>query len=87
MKLTDENIAEVMEKVEEFFASAHSSQTDKLKLSLILEDSLIKCQENFGEDHEFKVITRKWFGTPRILLKIKGKPFLSVRHVRNAADF
>ena len=75
MNLSNENIAKVMKEIETFFDSEKVAHKDQLKICLILEDSLIRCREKFGEQHEFKFITRKWFGTPRILIRIKDKPF------------
>ena len=75
LKLSNQNIAHVMEKIEKFFDSTCVPHKDKLKMCLLLEESLLRCQETFGETQEFEFLTRKWFGTPRVSIKIKGKPF------------
>lgn len=75
MKLTNKNIDETVKKVEKFFESANVSHKDKIKICLLLEESLLRFQEKFGEDCSFKFITRKWLGTPKISIKIKGKPY------------
>lgn len=59
MKLSNKNIATVIENIENFFDAVKVSKKDKLKLCLILEESLLRYQEKFGEDCEFKIITRK----------------------------
>lgn len=75
MELSNRNIAGVMETVERFFDSVNASQQDKLKICILLEESLLRYQEKFGEGHEFKFVIRKWFGTPRISIKVKGEPY------------
>lgn len=64
-----------MESIEKFFDSVNVPRKDKLKICLMLEESLLRYQENFGEDYEFNFVARKWLGTPRVSIKIKGKPF------------
>ncbi len=75
MKLSNKNIVEVMETVEKFFESVNAPHKDKLKICLLLEEALLRYQEKFGEEQEFQLVTKKWLGTPRISIKIKGKPF------------
>ena len=75
MKLTNSDIADVIEKIEKFLESANVSKKDKIRIRLLLEEALLRYQEKFGEDYEFKLVTRKWFGTPKISIKIKGKPY------------
>lgn len=74
MKLSNQNIAHIMEEIEKFFDSTNATHKDKLKICVLIEESLLRYQETFGEEQEFTFITRKWFGTPRISIKIKGKP-------------
>ena len=64
-----------MESIEKFFDSVNVPRKDKLKICLMLEESLLRYQEKFGAEQEFTFVTRKWFGTPRISIKLKGKPF------------
>lgn len=75
MKLTNENIDKAIEKIQDFFESLDVPHRDKIRISLLLEESLLRYQEKFGEDHEFKLIIRKWLGTPKVLIKIKGVPY------------
>ena len=75
MKLSNKNIDAAIATVEKFFDAVKVPRKDKLKLCLILEESLLRYQEKFGEDYEFKFFVRKWFGTPKILIKIKGTPY------------
>ena len=75
MKLTNKNIDETVEKIGNFFDSAKVSRKDKIKICLMIEESLLRYQEKFGEDYNFSLVTKKWFGTPKILIKIKGTPY------------
>ena len=75
MTLTNKNIDEVVEKIQKFFEPINIPKNDKIKIKVLLEESLLRFQEKFGEDCNFKFITRKWLGTPKILIKIKGKPY------------
>lgn len=75
MKLTNNNIAETVEEIQEFFESLNVPRKDKIRLGLLIEEALLRYQEKFGEDQEFKLVTRKWLGTPKVLIKIKGFPY------------
>lgn len=75
MKLNNQNIGETVEKIEKFFQSSNVPKKDKIKICFLIEESLLRFQEKFGEDQEFKFVTRKWFSTPKILIKIKGLPY------------
>ncbi len=73
MKLSNENIAKTSQEIQDFFEKAGISKKDRLKLSLILEESLLRFQEHFGNDYEFKLSMSKWFSAPKIKIRIKGK--------------
>ena len=75
MKLTNQNIADVIEKIQNFFNSTKLSKKEKIKIFLLIEEVLLRYQDKFGEDYDFNFITKKWFGTPRILIRIKGTPY------------
>ena len=75
LQLSNKNIAESVEKIEKFFESANVSHKDKIKICLLIEESLLRYQEKFGEDLNFSLVTKKWFGTPKILIKIKCSPY------------
>lgn len=75
MKLNNKDIGKVVEDAEKFFKLAGVSRKDKIKIFLILEESLLRFQEKFGEDKNFTVVTKKLFRTPRIIIRVKGEPF------------
>ena len=75
MKLNNQDINDAIEKIQKFFESLNVPRKDKIRLSLLLEETLLRYQEKFGEDHNFKLVIRKWFGTPKVLIKIKGTTY------------
>lgn len=75
MKLTNKNIAAAVEDVQNFFQQAGSSQKDVMKICLVVEEALLRYQEHFGENHEFELYTKKFFSAPKIVIRLKGKPF------------
>ena len=89
MKLTNENIAKTVEDVENFFRKAKVSNRDVMKIILLIEGALVLWQEHFGANTEFKFNKRSWFGTYKVTIKVKDKPFKSVanRKLRRRNDF
>lgn len=75
MKLTNGNIADVVEKIQNFFDSVKVPKKDKMRLCLLIEEALLRFQDKFGEEQDFNFVTRKMFGTPRVSIRIKGKPY------------
>lgn len=75
MKLTNENISEVMEKTEEILVAEKVSQQDKIKVCLLMEEALLRYKEKFGENAEFRFIAKKWFSSPHILIRIRGDAY------------
>ena len=72
MKLNNENIDKTVEDIRKFFERAKVSKRDLLKINLIAEESLLRWQENFGEEQEFSLKTRYLFGTPKVIIRLKG---------------
>ena len=75
MKLTNDNIARAVEDIQKFFEQADVSERDRTKINLIVEEALLRCQENFGTEKDFELKTRKLFGAPKVLIKIRGKAY------------
>ena len=75
MKLTNENIDKSIVEIQKFFEKAGVSKKDKIKINLILEESLLRFQEHFGEDTDFTIKTRKLFSVPKVIIRVKGQPF------------
>lgn len=75
MNLSNDNIAQVVEDTQDFFDRAGVSKRDVTKMNLIVEEALLRWQEHFGAEQDFQVQTRKWFGTPRVLIRLKGAAF------------
>ena len=75
MKLTNENIAQTVEDIQNFFAQANVVHRDRLKIQLVVEESLLRWQKHFGTEKDFDVQMNKWFGTPKVTIKIFGEEF------------
>lgn len=75
MKLTNQNIANVVEEIEKFFKELNIAKQDIVKVCFLFEESLLSCQEKFGEDHDFEFIKKKWFGTPKVIIRIYGETY------------
>ncbi len=75
MRFSDENVAKAVEDIQNFFQQTNISKGDKAKINLIVEELFLRCQKFFGVEHEFSVQKRKWFWTPRVLIRIKGKVY------------
>ena len=86
MKLTNENIAAAVEEIQKFFEQADVSTHDRTKINLLIEEALLRCSEHFGEEKDFEIKTRKWFGTPKVLIRIRGKEFNPLETPENYDD-
>ena len=86
MKLTNANIAAAVEQIQKFFEQADVSKQDRTKINLTIEESLLRCQAHFGEEKDFELKTRKWFGTPKVLIKIRGAAFNPLETPENYDD-
>lgn len=75
MNLSNRNIAQALEDVQEFFSRTGVSDKDKVKIQLVVEESLLRWQEHFGEQKDFQLQKHKWFGAPSITIKISGDGF------------
>lgn len=75
MNLSNRNIAQALEDVQDFFSRTGVSDKDKVKIQLVVEESLLRWQEHFGEQKDFQLQKHKWFGAPSITIKISGDGF------------
>ena len=75
MKLTNEDIARAVEDIQNFFKQADVSERDRTKINLTVEEALLRCQKNFGAEKDFELKTRKLFGAPKVLIKIRGEAY------------
>ena len=62
MNLSNQNIAQAVEDVLEFFDKTGVSDKDKIKIRLVIEESLLRWQEHFGEQKNFQLQKHKRFG-------------------------
>lgn len=75
MELTNKNIAGAVEDIRAFFEKAEVPHKDVIKICLVAEEALLRCQKKFGMSHEFFLYKKKWFSAPEIIIRIKGEPF------------
>ena len=75
MKLTNENINATVGEIQKFFEQADVSVRDRTKINLLVEEALLRCSEHFGANHDFELKMSKWFGTPKLLRRIRGAAF------------
>ena len=75
MKLSNENIAQAVEDIQNFFERTDAIHRDRLKIQLVVEESLLRWQKHFGAEKDFDVQTSNWFATPKVTIKIVGDEF------------
>ena len=75
MNFSNENIYRTMMDIRIFFEKTDTVPRDINKIILILEESLLRYRDHFGEDHEFEVSMTKWFGTPKVKIRVKGSAY------------
>ena len=75
MQLTNEDIQKLIQDINNFLQKSKVSKRDCTKICLIVEESLILYRENFGIEHELQFITKKSFGVPKIIIRVKGEQF------------
>lgn len=80
MELSNKNIAKTVADIQNFFQESEVSKQDLLKICLVVEEALIRWQERFGAEHEFKIYMRKWFSAPKIIICVKGEPFSPLKN-------
>ena len=75
MELTNKNIGAAVEDIRAFFEKSKAPRKDVLKICLVVEESLLRYQEKFGAAHDFQLYTKKFFGAPKIIVRVKGEAF------------
>lgn len=75
MKLTNENIAAAVKEIQNFFEQVNVSQRDRMRINLAVEEALLRWQDYFGAEKNFELQTRKWLGTSKVLIRIKGASY------------
>ncbi len=36
---------------------------------------MLRCQQHFGREYKYSLKIQKWFGVPKVIVRIKGEPF------------
>ena len=75
MKFSNEDLEKTIENVRVVFENSAVSKRDCLKICLLLEEAMLRCQQHFGSEHKYSLKIQKWFGVPKVIIRIKGEPF------------
>ena len=75
MKFSDDDIETAIEEVRAVFEKSSVSRDDCMRICLLIEEALLRCQEHFGMEHKYDLKIQKWFGVPKVIIRIKGAPF------------
>ena len=75
LSFSNENLEETIEDIRSAYEKSTVSEDDCLKICLLLEEALLRCQQHFGKDYKFNFKIKKWFGVPKIIIQIKGEAF------------
>lgn len=59
MELTNKNIAAAIEDIRTFFEKERVPRKDVLKICLVVEESLLRYQKNFGTTQKFSLYKKK----------------------------
>jgi len=75
LKLTPENIDMLSEKITEMYVSCGCGRKDTARARLLLEETLVKYYNHFGDDIELSYRWYRVFGQNRFILRIKSPSF------------
>lgn len=87
MNLSNQNIDNAVEKIRSFFQAAGVSHKDELKICLVIEEALLRYQDTFGEEQDFELYMKKWFSVPKVIIRLKGKPFDPLENTQDDSIF
>ena len=87
MNLSNNNIDDAVENIRNFFQKAGVSHKDDLKICLVVEEALLRCQDEFGEAQDFELYMKKWFSAPKVIIRLKGKPFNPLEDTQDDSIF
>lgn len=74
-KLSNENIAQTMERVEKYLEKKHVAQEELIRALLTMEEALLRCQEKLGPEAEYAVEHADLLRSVRIRICIQGEAF------------
>lgn len=74
-KLSCANIADACQMTKQYLVDNKIDNNEIIRVLMMLEETLLKYQERFGEDKDFSVRTGKFFRTVRIALHIEGESY------------
>jgi len=72
---SNDNLEKTIEDIREVFAKSPVSEDDCIKICLLLEEALLRCQQHFGREYSYSLKIQKWFGVPKVIIRIKGEAY------------
>jgi len=81
--LTNEGIRSVTEEIRQYFTDRKASETDVLRLSLLIEEVLLRYRDRFGNTIPVQVSTSP-FLINKVVLRMKGEHFNSLQEEENS---
>lgn len=79
LKLNAENIDAVSTELRSFMASLEMEKTNQVRVQLIIEETLLRLRDRFGEDDEFDVYVLISLNRPLIRIEKKGELYNPLR--------
>lgn len=75
LSFSNDDLETTIEVVREVFEKSLVSEEDCIKTCLLLEEALLRCQQHFGQDYQYSLQIQKWFGVPKVIIRIKGEAY------------
>lgn len=86
IKLTNKEIANFIESLSPIMQKMRIERKNSLRLSLSLEEILLRWQEHFGNDKIVSITTKKRLGTLSISINLKGEQWNPMEMDENESD-
>lgn len=75
LSFSNDDLEKTIEDVREVFEKSPVSEDDCIKICLLLEEALLRCQQHFGQNYHYTLQIQKWFGVPKVIIRIKGEAY------------
>ena len=75
LSFSNDDLETTIEEVREVFEKSLVSEEDCIKICLLLEEALLRCQQHFGQDYQYSLRIQRWFGVPKVIIRIKGEAY------------
>ena len=74
VRLTEQNIDSLITEIKGYLTARNVARKDVLKLSLLLEEALLRLRDRFGREQEVTLRTGMFAGT-RVVIRLKGERY------------